>query len=297
MPTDALHAHLERLYARTDGPARVASDPVRYAHRYDDPRDQELAALFAVGLAYGRVSLFFPVLDRLFAHLDAHGGPHATVRTSTPDRDADLFDLVYRWNRGIDFVVLFGALRTLLDEHGTLEAVFGDSGTAKERLEVGVQRLRTASLQVAPAAGLDAASFRDLPRGLRYLMPAPSSGSACKRWNLFLRWMVRPPVEGVDLGLWSTWSPAILRMPVDVHVHRIARFIGLTARNDTSWRTAEAITDALRAYDPDDPVRFDFALAHLGISGACLGGRHADICPTCPLDPVCRAAPFEGRTP
>ncbi len=136
--------------------------------------------------------------------------------------------------------------------------------------------------------------FAEQPRGLRYLLPSPDGGSACKRWNLFLRWMVRPPREGVDLGIWTTWSPAGLVMPLDVHVHRVSRFLGLTTRNDTSWRTAEAITDALRRLDPEDPVRFDFALAHLGISGDCRGHHDPEVCASCPLEPVCTALSPRG---
>ncbi|HMV65800.1 MAG TPA: DUF2400 family protein, partial [Myxococcota bacterium] len=113
--------------------------------------------------------------------------------------------------------------------------------------------------------------------------------SGLKRWHLLLRWMVRPPTEGVDLGLWTTLHPRDLLIPVDTHVGRIARLLGLTARADASWRTAEEITAALRAFDAEDPVRFDFALAHVGISGGCLGHRHPAVCPTCPLSPVCRA--------
>jgi uncharacterized protein (TIGR02757 family) len=97
----------------------------------------------------------------------------------------------------------------------------------------------------------------------------------------------------VDLGLWTALRPADLVMPVDTHVLRNSRFLGLTDRADATWRTAEQITAALRALDPHDPVRFDFALAQLGISGACRGFRDAAVCAACPLDPIC-AAPAPG---
>jgi uncharacterized protein (TIGR02757 family) len=107
---------------------------------------------------------------------------------------------------------------------------------------------------------------------------------------MFLRWMIRSPREGIDLGLWTTRSPAALIVPLDTHVLRIARFVGLTARRDDSLRTALEVTDGLRRFDPDDPVRFDFALAHLGISGACRGHRDPEVCPSCPLTSVCTAS-------
>jgi uncharacterized protein (TIGR02757 family) len=101
--------------------------------------------------------------------------------------------------------------------------------------------------------------------------------------------MVRPRREGIDLGLWTTRRPAELVVPLDTHVLRLSRFLGLTARTDGSLRTALEVTARLRELDPDDPVRFEFALAHLGISGACKGYRHAEVCPTCPLQTVCVA--------
>lgn len=262
---------------------------MRYTWRYDAAADIEIAGLLAAGFAYGRVDLFFPILDRVFAWLDQHGGPRQAIDTATVDRDGELLDLVYRFNRGIDLVILFSALRALLEEHETLEAVFGDAPTALERLTTGVGRIRAAAVAVAPEAGLAASTDADLPNGLRYLLASPKTGSSCKRWNLFLRWMVRPPIEQIDRGIWSTWQPAMLVMPVDVHVHRIARFVGLTDRATNNWRTAEAITARLRDFDADDPVRYDFAIAHLGISGDCVGRRVETICPRCPLDPVCTA--------
>jgi uncharacterized protein (TIGR02757 family) len=128
------------------------------------------------------------------------------------------------------------------------------------------------------------------------MLTSPDDGSACKRLNLFLRWMVRPD-DGVDLGPWTALTPADLVVPLDVHVLRISRFLGLTRRSDASWRTACEVTDGLARLDPADPVRFDFALSHLGISGACRGARHPDACPLCPLDPVCTAGGVRPEAP
>ncbi|MCC6872784.1 MAG: DUF2400 family protein, partial [Sandaracinaceae bacterium] len=101
-----------------------------------------------------------------------------------------------------------------------------------------------------------------------------------------LRWMIRP-ADGVDLGLWAELSPSILLIPVDTHVHRIAKNLGLTERNDASWRTAEEITASLRRLDPLDPVKYDFALCHLGISRQCPSRRDPDKCDACVLRPSC----------
>jgi uncharacterized protein (TIGR02757 family) len=119
-------------------------------------------------------------------------------------------------------------------------------------------------------------------------LPDARGPGASKRWNLYLRWMVRGP-DAVDLGAWRGLVPAsVLVVPLDTHVHRVARCLGLTRRRDASWRTAEEITAALRRIDPDDPVRFDFALCHLGMSGACPARRDPARCAVCPLEGVCR---------
>jgi uncharacterized protein (TIGR02757 family) len=123
-------------------------------------------------------------------------------------------------------------------------------------------------------------------RRLLHLLPSPTRGSACKRPNLMLRWMVRGP-DGVDLGLWKGVPTRALVIPLDTHVHRIARFVGLTRRADLSWRTAEEVTAGLRRLDADDPVRFDFPLSHLGISRRCTARPVPSSCAACPLREVC----------
>lgn len=288
-----LRVHLEALYAATDVEERLRADPVSFAHRYEDPRDVEIAGVVAAATAFGRVSLFRPLLTDLFARMDRAGGPRAYVDGFSPDVEGPrLAPIVYRWNRGIDWTLWFATLRRVLERHATLEGLFrrspGDPDV-RPALSGAIAELRDAAVAVAPACGLPVATFDALPRGFRYFLPSPDDGSACKRWNMFLRWMVRPPAEGIDLGVWSTIPTAALVVPLDTHVARIARFVGLTRRTDGSWRTAAEVTDNLRRLDPDDPVRFDFAIAHLGISGACRGRREPMVCVSCPLDAVCTA--------
>lgn len=290
--TDAaarLHAHLEVLYADTR-PDRIQHDPLRFAHRYADPRDAELSGLIAALYAFGRVDLFLPVLDRLFGIMDERGGPRRFIDTFDTTRAPLLAPITYRWTRPADLAVFLGALRRVLALHGGLEPVFGPAGPAlRDRLGLAIDALRAASVAAAQDVGQPVDRFDQLSQGVRYLLPHPADGSACKRWNLYLRWMVRPTREGVDLALWTTLTPADLVMPLDVHVGRLSRFLGLTARTDASWRTAVEITDSLRRFDPIDPVRFDFALAHHGISGACLGLKHDETCAGCAIRAVCRA--------
>jgi uncharacterized protein (TIGR02757 family) len=123
-------------------------------------------------------------------------------------------------------------------------------------------------------------------RALDHLLPDASRGAACKRLLLYLRWMVRR--DDVDLGAWEgIVPPSALVIPLDTHVSRLSRLLGLTCRADLSWRTAEEITASLRRLSPEDPVRYDFALCHLGMSGACPARRSAERCRACPLAPAC----------
>jgi len=275
--------HLDRLLEQTDAAARVLGDPVELPHRYSDPQDIEVAALLSAALAYGRVDLFKP---RLVSLLDALGpSPASVARNSSPDellRRAHGF--AYRTTGPPDVACLLYGAGAILRAHGSLGACFAK------------HYRKCSNLRGALGAFVDelcAPDFRPITgkrtptRRLKHLLPHPDRGSACKRLNLFLRWMVRGP-DGVDFGLWREIPRAELVVPLDTHVHRIGRFIGLTRRKDLSWRTAEDVTARLRALDADDPVRFDFALSHLGISGLCASRRDARRCADCALKPICR---------
>ena len=293
------HRRVPHLRARLDALVRetkvdrVSADPLAYPRRYPGREDREIAALYAALLAFGRVELFSRVLDEWFAWLDAHGGPLAGT-LAVDEVDTSAFDaLYYRWVRGPHFVVLMGAVRRVIEQHGSLEAAFGGPGDLRARLTRGTDRIREGAVAASQDRALPVSGVADLPRGLRHVLASPGGGSACKRWQMFLRWMVRPD-DGVDLGLWTTFDPAELLIPVDTHVLRVAQFVGLTRRPEGSWRTAEEITRNLRRLDPADPVRYDFALAHLGISGACRGERDDAVCPRCALVEVCRIG---GVTP
>ena len=260
----------------------LANDPLQYVHRYPEDGDREIVAVFASVLAFGRVSLFSKVIRTGLDHMDAAGGPvrfidgAPLIRTAAAREEAaqTLHGLGYRWNRPADFALLFSAMRSVRASHGRIGAVF-PAGDAATTLNRGFGALRGC----IPAAA-------QTPGFLR-LLPLPSDGSACKRGCMLLRWMARR--EFPDTGAWPHLDPASLVLPLDVHTGRISRFIGLTERTDASWRTATQITAALHRIDPADPVRFDFAMAHLGISAGCRGRRDAAICPGCPLDTICQA--------
>jgi len=279
--------HLEALLQGTDAKARLENDPLELPHRYLLPQDVEVAALLSAALAYGRVDLFKPRLEELLAQL----GP-SPARTASDSTAAQLLERTgsfnYRMTDGRDVACLLLGVGRILNEEGSLGARFAAHHRA---LSSPGETIRAAL--GAFVSDLCAPDFRPISgqreptRRLKHLVPHPDRGSACKRLNLFLRWMVRGP-DGVDLGLWREVPKSALVIPLDTHVHRIGRFIGLTRRQDLSWLTAEEITSRLRQLDSEDPVRFDFALSHLGISGACPSRRDPRKCQGCPLQPICR---------
>jgi uncharacterized protein (TIGR02757 family) len=280
---ERLRPLLDGFLAGHDPTQRFPNDPVELVHRYHKPEDIEIAGLLCASLAYGRVDLFKPVLTKL---LDRMGpSPAEFCRRLPTARDwAGLEDLVYRFNRGADLGCLLWACGEAQREHGSLGALFarglhdGD-GTLRDGLERFSAWLRGRDFKAVK-------QHLGRPTALEHLLPTPSTGGACKRLNLYLRWMVRGRDGGVDFGLWPL-SPALLVIPLDTHIARMAQNLGLTARRDLSWRTAEEITASLRRLDPRDPIKYDFALCHFGMSGACPPKRRADRCVACELRSGC----------
>ena len=270
-----LKRFLDRLLREHDPRADRPGDPVDIVWEYERPADREVVALLASSLAYGQVDLLKEAIRRALRPLGAH--PAETLE-GAPDRLGERLDgFVYRMTRGPDLVDLYTAIGQMLQAHGSLAEAYrtAEGSTHLERASGFVARLR-------------GARWRDeLHRGFRYLLPDPADGSACKRLHLFFRWVARRE-DGVDLGLWEEPDTAELLMPLDTHTSRICRYIGLTDRKSVDGKTAREVTEALRELDPDDPVKYDFALCHLGISESCIHERSEEHCPTCPIEPICR---------
>ena len=270
----ALHDRLDHLVATQDTVARLASDPVQFPRRYEDRHDQEVVGLIASSLAFGQVttvrkSVAF-VLDRLGPR------PAEAIAAPKPVLRAQLKGFVHRIYRAEHLVALLSNAHAVRAQHESL----GDFVGTTLRAHDGDLRQALAELSRALVGPRP-------DRSMRHLVSDPLAGSACKRLNLYLRWMVRPD-DGVDLGLWPI-DPAHLLMPVDTHVLRISRNLGLTTRRGATWKTAEQITDSLRAFCPEDPVKYDFAICHLGVSRACPSQRVDALCGQCVLNQVCQA--------
>jgi uncharacterized protein (TIGR02757 family) len=277
-----LATKLDRLYEaynRED----AALDPVQIVRRYTRTDDQEVIGFCAAALAFGRVQSVLNTVNTLAGVLGP--SPAAYVRRFDPHAPhPELRAMVHRWIRGADIVALLWILRQMIDESGSIEAFFA-AGQDPAAVDVGAA-LDSFSRR---ALALDMRSVygRRVPKraGVCYFFPRPSAGSACKRLNLFLRWMVRR--DAVDLGAWTSIPRGKLIVPLDTHVIRLGRCLRLTTYTSPGWRMAADITASLRAIDPVDPVRFDFSLCHVGMMNACgFGRRQGDA--QCPLRGLCR---------
>lgn len=265
-------------------PQHLANDPLSFCHRYSDPADQEIAAVVASSFAYGNVKIILRTLETIFAELGQ--SPKKYLECFDPQSGLGAFSAFkHRFNDGRDLCALLWGMRQMLEREGSIEAFFlrgynasdSDMGSAMNRYSAAAL-----SLDYSDVFGtyiIPADSY------FPFLFPAPSSGSACKRLCMMLRWLVRP-ADGVDLGIWSGVSTAQLIIPVDTHICRISRYLGLTRRKSADWRMAQEITAALRIFNPIDPVKYDFSLAHLGISNGC-DGRSRTLCRSCPIVEIC----------
>ena len=279
---DGLKASLDGLYASFNHPDS-ATDPIQIVRRYERADDLEVAGFVAAALAFGRVASILQSIERLLAIMGDH--PAAYVRAFDPRLERRRFrGLVHRWTRDDDFVALVWLLKQMFDRAGSIEGFFVASPEAAA-VDVG-PALDSFSAR-ALALDLRAAYNKGQPSrpGVACFFPRPSAGSACKRLNLFLRWMVRR--DRLDLGTWSRVSPSQLIVPLDTHVARVGRCLGLTSYRSPGWKMAADITASLRRLDPDDPVKYDFALCHLGMMNACGFGRPGKDA-QCPLRGVCR---------
>ena len=287
--TSELKPTLDQLYANRSQ-QHLANDPLSFCHRYITPADQEVAALIAAVFAYGSVKVIKGSLSRIFSITG--DSPAGFIDCFDPGKQRRLCaGFKHRFNNEDDLAALFWAMRLMRQQCGSIEGFFCQfHGADDVTVEKSLNGFCTAvlGLNYQPVFGKG-----DLPKNssFRFLFPAPAGGSACKRLCMFLRWLVRP-ADGIDLGLWKTVRPDQLIIPVDRHIERIGQMLELTSRHTPDWRMACEITAALRQFDPDDPVKYDFSLCHLGISEGCTGRKNA-LCLTCPVNGLCK--PLQGE--
>jgi len=250
MSPQTLEGALDHLYEKYNRREFIHPDPLEFLYCYDNLRDREIAGLLASSLAYGRVSQILKsistVLERMvpspFCFLEGVS-MESLLRTFS--------DFKHRFTTGDELAVTLYGIKSVIMKYGSLYACFktalgNDTETISPALTSFVKELRTGFINRNNS-----------------LLPSPVKGSACKRLNLFLRWMVRQ--DDVDPGGWNDIPPSRLIVPLDTHLHRICLILGLTQRKQADMKTAREITDAFRKIIPHDPVRYDFSLTRLGI--------------------------------
>lgn len=250
MPALKYRDSLRRLYDSYNRREFVHPDPLEFVYGYPDPRDREVVGLIAASLAYGNVRQILTSVSRVLERMGR--SPSRFLLKATGESLRSTFgDFKHRFTTGEELAVMLKGVRHALERHGSLEACFcrglqESHDTIVPGLSAFVTEL-TVGCSARPAS----------------LLPLPERGSACKRLNLFLRWMVRN--DDVDPGGWKNVPPAKLIVPLDTHMHRIALGLGLTSRKQAGLKTAVEITKAFRAIERHDPVRYDFCLTRLGI--------------------------------
>lgn len=273
---DRLKNILDRFYREYNFDERILHDPIEFPLRYKNPGDIEVSGFIASCLAYGKVEQFKPVVGRLLSPMGS--SPRDFLVNFNPGRHRRLFEGVrYRFNESEDIICLLFMLHRMLKKYGSLQNVFRSCFHPDDRnIERGLSGLISTflSMDTSEVYGKDIR-----PRGLVQFFPSPVNGSACKRASLFLRWMIRD--RDIDPGIWKGIPKDKLVIPLDTHIARISRCLGFTERRSQDWKTAVGITEALKKFDHEDPLKYDFALCHHGISGLCKGRKHPEGCVGC----------------
>lgn len=250
-PTKELKAFLDAKVTQFNQPGFIENDPISIPHRFKKKQDIEIAALFAAILAWGQRKTIINKCSELLAMMD--NDPHAFVLNHSEQDLKSLMHFKHRTFNATDTLYFIEFLKHQYTNFTSLEESF--------KLEKSDVTIESALVNFHKCFF----SLPEAPARTKKHISTPERGSTCKRLSMFLRWMVRDDKQGVDFGLWKSIQPAQLICPCDLHVDRVARQLKLIKRKQTDWLTALELTDALRAFDPIDPVKYDFALFGLGI--------------------------------
>ncbi len=245
---EALRDLLEQATQRYNTVAFIEGDPISVPHRFERLQDREIAGFWASTLAWGQRKAIIQSALRAMALMD--WSPHAFVVGHSEVERKRFARFYHRTFQPTDALYFLAFFQDYYRQHTSLETAFArhlqPGDTTVERALIGFHR--------------DFFNHPWAPERTRKHLPSPLRGSTCKRVNLFLRWMVRRDSAGVDFGVWQRIRPAQLLLPLDMHVERVARQLGLLHRQQTDWRAVLELTDALRVFDPEDPAKYDFAL-------------------------------------
>jgi uncharacterized protein (TIGR02757 family) len=268
----------EGLYNRYNHRNLISPDPLQFVYQYNSPSDKEIVAFLSAALAYGRVEQIEKSLTNLFSRMGK--SPYTFVQGFDKTKRERLNGFKHRFTTGQDIADLLTLLKKVLNRYGSIQSFF-------------VQGYNPDDKNIIPALTRFCNSLREMyvrdhngqpSVGLKFLLAGPAGGSACKRLNLFLRWMVRK--DDVDLGLWKSVDKSKLIVPVDVHIGRLCRILGMYTRRTISLASALKITESFAQIEPADPVKYDFALSRIGITEGC-NGKYRAACEGCEIFDFC----------
>ena len=232
-------------------PTFIKTDPVSIPHRYSTKEDIEVSGFLTATISWGQRVSIIKKAGELMQMMDDQ--PHTFIMNFTDSDLKSIRSFVYRTFNGSDCVTFLKALRNIYLKHGGLENVFLKGFSKNKSIFEAIVYFRNVFLETP-----------HLIRTEKHISN-PANGSAAKRINMFLRWMVRQDDMAIDFGIWKTISPKYLFCPLDVHVGNVARKLGILKRNQNDWKAVEELTNVLRTMDPDDPVRYDYGLFGLGV--------------------------------
>ncbi len=244
---------LDELHDRYNTPDFVADDPVSIPHSFTKQEDIEVAGFLAATIAWGNRKAIVKSAGRMIDYMD--GAPHDFTMNASEGELDRVLSYVHRTFNGGDFRSFILSLRHIYQRHGTMGAFFDSEYARSGDIRKVISAFRK-EFFTPPHA----------PRCEKHLSSI-DRGAACKRTNMFLRWMVRRDDRGVDFGLWRAIPPSALYLPLDLHSGNTARTLGLLSRRQNDWKAVEEVTARLREFDPSDPAKYDFALFGAGIAG------------------------------
>lgn len=252
-PGITLAQFLDSKVEQYNQPSFIAADPVCIPHQFTKKQDIEISGLFAAVFAWGNRTTIIAKSRELMQLMD--NAPHDFCVNSRPADLKRLLSFKHRTFNSTDLLYFIEFLHYHYTQHDSLETAFTRwMGKGNVTVEHGLNGFYNHFF-----------SLPDVPLRTRKHIASPEKKSSCKRLNMFLRWMVRHDDKGVDFGIWRNISPAQLVCPLDVHVARVAKRFGLLQRTPTDWQAALELTAYLRSLDPEDPVKYDFALFGLGV--------------------------------
>ncbi len=246
----ALRDQLDELVERYNRPGFITNDPISLPHSFSKKQDIEIVGFFAASLAWGNRPTILNKCNDLINRMD--NSPHDFIKNHQIEDRKSLLGFKHRTFNDTDLLFFVDFLQQHYQKNDSLEPAF----FPKKRMTVkeGLIHFKDYAFQTEFA-----------PARSKKHISSPSTKSACKRLNMFLRWMVREDDKEVDFGIWKSIKPSDLMCPSDVHVERNAKRFNLLTRKQTDWKATEELTSNLIKLDPKDPVKYDFALFGLGV--------------------------------